>query len=327
MDNTASGCYLALPRERNLNSATVGIILTLVFVTLEATQFVYFGGLFQRMSSFHFGALVFGSMIVLFVGATAIRDPQVLRNAWNNPRPVIAVNLCVVFALGAYLLSVQLVEPAVTYAISSAAMPVTTYVLYRLGVQEAEGMRNLTEGAGTFLLFVSILCLGYITVSGQSGFVRGGGALAAFGGGGLAIVDGVLFTWVLVISKRLNKVGIGPGAVLGLRLPLYVLAASVLTVAGVDAREPVPLADLAFFVLLGLLLTVPPLYALQKAVSMVSTLTISSLTVLGPFVIFALQSMEGRVDYSQATLVGLVTYSFASLLSATGAVRTATQSG
>lgn len=310
-----------------MNSAIVGIILTLVFVTLESTQFVYFGGLFQRMSSFHFGALVFGAMIVLFVGGTAIRNPQALRNAWNNPRPVIAVNLCVVFALGAYLLSVQLVEPAVTYAISSAAMPVTTYALYRLGVQEGEGMRNLTEALGTFGLFISILYLGYITVSGDSGFVRGGGALAAFGGAGLAIVDGVLFTWVLVISRRLNTAGIGPAAVLGLRLPLYVLAASVLTLAGVDARAPVPLPDIAVFVLLGLLLTVPPLYALQKAVSMVSTLTISSLTALGPFVIFALQIMEGRVEYSQATLIGLAIYSLASVLSAIGAVRAATRTG
>ena len=99
----------------------------------------------------------------------------------------------------------------------------------------------------------------------------------------------------------------------------------MLTIAGVDAREPVALPDVAFFVLLGLLLTVPPLYALQKAVSLVSTLTISSLTALGPFVIFALQIMEGRVDYSQATLVGLAIYSIASLLSAVGAVRGATQ--
>ena len=306
-----------------MNTAVVGVLLTLLFVFLEATQFVYFGGLFQRISSFHFGALVFGSMIVLFVGGTAIRNPQALRIAWNNPRPVIAVNLCVVFALGAYLLSVQLVEPAVTYAISSAAMPVTTYLLYRLGVREGEGMRNRIEGLGIFLLFVSILYLGYVTISGQSGFVRGGSTAAAIGGVGLAIVDGVLFTWVLVISQRLNKVGIGPGAVLGLRLPLYVLAASALTIAGVDAREPLPPSDIIVFVLLGLLLTVPPLYALQKAVSMVSTLTISSLTALGPFVIFALQTVEGRVDFSGATLVGLAIYSLAALLSAVGAVRAA----
>ncbi|MEM8686454.1 MAG: hypothetical protein AAGF81_03930 [Pseudomonadota bacterium] len=310
-----------------MNSAIVGILLTLVFVTLEAMQFVYFGGLFQRMSSFQFGALVFGTVTVLFLGTIAIRSPETLRTAWNNPRPVLAVNLCVVLALGAYLLSVQLVEPAVTYAISSAAMPVTTYVLFRLGVREGEGMRNLAEGAGTFCLFVSILYLVTITVSGHSGFVRGGGTMAAIGGASLALLDGVLFTWVLVISKRLNTVGIGPAAVLGLRLPLYVLVAAALSVAGVDARAPLPAWDIAVFVLLGVMLTVPPLYALQKAVSLVSTLTISSLTALGPFVIFALQVVEGRVDYSQATLAGLFLYSLASVLSAIGAVRAATRAG
>jgi len=308
-----------------LNAAIAGVFLTLTFVLLESVQFVYFGGLFQHISSFHFGALVFGSIVVLFVGGTAIRSPQTLRNAWNNPRPLIALNVCVIFALGAFLLSVQLVEPAATYAISSAAMPVTTYVLYRLGVQEGEGMRNRVEGLGTCLLFLSIFYLGFITITGQSGFVRGGGTAAAVGGVLLALVDGVLFTWVLVHSQRLTKVGVGPGAVLGLRLPLYVMVAGALALAGVDAREPVPPAEIAVFVLLGVLLTVPPLYALQKAVSLVSTLTISSLTALGPFVIFSLQAIEGRVDYSEATLIGLMIYSGASLLSAVGAVRAATK--
>ena len=185
-------------------------------------------------------------------------------------------------------------------------------------------MRNRTEGAGTFLLFVSIFYLAYVAISGQSGFVRGG-ATAAIAGILLAITDGVLFTWVLIHSQRLNRVGVGPGAVLGLRLPLYVLAASTLAFAGVDPRDPLPHAELALFVLIGLLLTVPPLYALQKAVAMVSTLTISSLTALGPFVIFALQIAEDRVDYSVATLAGVAIYSLASILSAIGAVRGATK--
>ena len=54
---------------------------------------------------------------------------------------------------------------------------------------------------------------------------------------------------------------------------------------------------------------------------MISTLTVSALTALGPFVIFALQMIEGRVDYSTATLIGLAVYCAGSLLSATGAVR------
>ncbi len=47
-----------------MNRTLSGVVLTLVFVVLESTQFVYFGGLFQRMSSFHFGALVFGAFLV-----------------------------------------------------------------------------------------------------------------------------------------------------------------------------------------------------------------------------------------------------------------------
>ena len=72
--------------------------------------------------------------------------------------------------------------------------------------------------------------------------------------------------------------------------------------------------------MIGLLLTVPPLYTLQKAISMISTLTVSALTALGPFVIFALQMIEGRVDYAPATLVGLAIYFAGALLSAMGAV-------
>ena len=82
-------------------------------------------------------------------------------------------------------------------------------------------------------------------------------------------------------------------------------------------------SEIAFFVLIGLLLTVPPLYTLQKAIAMISTLTVSALTALGPFAIFALQMIEGRVAYSTATLAGLAIYFAGSLLSAAGAVRAA----
>ena len=59
---------------------------------------------------------------------------------------------------------------------------------------------------------------------------------------------------------------------------------------------------------------------------MISTLTVSALTALDPFVIFALQALEGRVDYSTATLLGLSIYLVGALLSAGGAVRAAAQS-
>ena len=45
-----------------------GLLWATAYVVLEATQFVYFGVLFQRMSSFLFGFLVFGIIAVAFVG-------------------------------------------------------------------------------------------------------------------------------------------------------------------------------------------------------------------------------------------------------------------
>ncbi|MEM7225625.1 MAG: hypothetical protein AAF495_21785 [Pseudomonadota bacterium] len=307
-----------------MNRAVLGVLLALVFVCLESMQFVYFGGLFQRMSSFLFGFLVFSITVIGFVGWTALTDPRQIRAAFENPKPLIGVNLAAAFAFGAYLTSVQLIEPAVTYTISAGAMPITTYVLYRCGLREGEPMRNTMEGLGNALLFCGIVFLAVITVLGQSGFVRGGWEVGV-AGVLLAIMDGVFFTFVLVFSQRLDRVGVGAGAVLGLRLPLYIAVAGTFVLFEVDNKAPLGASEIALYVLIGLLLLIPPLYTLQKAISMISTLTISALTALGPFVIFGLQMFEGRVDYAPATLVGLSIYFAGALLAASGAVKAATQ--
>jgi hypothetical protein len=62
---------------------------------------------------------------------------------------------------------------------------------------------------------------------------------------------------------------------------------------------------------------------LQRAVALISTLTIGALTALGPFIIFGLQLIEGRVDYAPATLAGLGLYSIGAVLAALGAVTAA----
>ncbi|MEM7562174.1 MAG: hypothetical protein AAF353_03880 [Pseudomonadota bacterium] len=307
-----------------MNKAMLGVLLAILFVSLESVQFVFFGSLFQRMSSFQFGFLVFGITVVGFVGWTACRDPAQIRNALAHPQSLIGINVMAVLAFGAYLMSVQLVEPAITYTVSSGVMPITAWVLYKLGFGEGEEMRNWMERFGILALFVGIVYLGYITITGQSGFVRGD-QVVAIAGILLAIADGIFFTLVLVFSQRLSKAGVGAGAVLGLRLPLYVSVAGICVLYEVDYKESLAVSEIALYVLIGLLLTIPPLYALQKAISLVSTLTISILTALGPFIIFGLQLIEGRVDYSSATLIGLSIYFAGSSVAAVGAVKAATR--
>ncbi len=85
-----------------MNKSTIGVILTLLFVLLESTQFVYFGGLFQKMSSFLFGFLVFGLIVILFVGWTVLFNRRQLEITLQQPRLLLAVNAGAVVTFTAY---------------------------------------------------------------------------------------------------------------------------------------------------------------------------------------------------------------------------------
>lgn len=302
----------------------LGVMLILAFVLLEALQYVFFGAVFQRLSSFLLGFLVFSAASAGLVGWAAATRREQLTIALGRPGLLVAVNLAAMFAWAAYLMSVQLIEPAIAYTIGVGIMPITAYVAHRFGVREGDPMRNRTEALGNALIFLAIAYLAVVTIFGQSGFVRGGPAIAA-AGIALALTDGILFTWMLIFSSRLDRAGVGPAALLGLRQILYIAAAGSLAALGVDAKSALPWTEVALYAGVGLLLTVPPLYALQKAISLISTLTISALTALGPFIIFGLQVIEGRVTYSDATLFGLVFYFAGALLAASGALRASTR--
>ncbi|MBT4889054.1 MAG: hypothetical protein HON65_05835 [Rhodospirillales bacterium] len=310
-----------------MDKAFLGVIWAFAFVFLESFQAVFFGGLFQSLSPYLFGFLVFGITSLGFVGWTALKKPQHIKNALNNPRPLIAINIAATIAVMSYLVSIKLIEPAIAYCISAGAMPITTYVLFRLGVREGEGMRNRFEAAGNALLFCGIVYLAGITITGSSGFVREGAWEIALIGVLLAVLDGVLFTWVLVYGQRLDKVGVGPDAVFGLRFMFYICAAGGLALTDPAPAGQYEFSELSMLVLIGLLLTIPPLYALQRAIALISTLTISAFTSLGPFIIFALQMMEGRVEYSTQTLIGLIIYSAGAMIASIGAYKAATNGG
>ncbi len=308
-----------------MNRAIAGILWGSAFVVLESIQFVFFGGIFQRMSSFLFGFLVFGLAVFFFVGWTSIRAPGQLKTAFANPKLLFAINLTATLAWIAFLSSVQLIEPAVAYTIGAGVMPMTAYLAFRCGVPEGEAMRSRTEALGNLLVLFGILYLSVITIAGWSGFVRGS-SMVAFAGVLFAIADGVLFTWLLIYCQRMDRAGVSSGAVFGLRFPLYVLVAGSLAALGADKKMALSPGEIAIIVAIGFALVIPPLYALQRAVSMISTLTISALTALGPFVIFGLQMIEGRVEHSLATLVGLVVYFTGALLAAFGAVQATAKS-
>lgn len=299
------------------SAITLGILYASLNVLIECVQFVYFGALFQRMNPFIFGFLVFGLTSAGLIGWTAIKNPQELRAGFANLQTLIAVNLGAVVTFTCYLWSVQLIEPAITFTISAGCMPIASYIFHRLGMREGGGMRNRTESLGHILLTIAVIFLALATLTGAIGFTRVGPASALLGVV-FAVLDGVFFMLILVYSQRLSRAGVGTAAVLGLRMPLYVIVTGAMATT---VTHTLSVQHTVIFVFFGFLLSIPPLYLLQKAVPLISTHTLSIIFAFGPFIIFILQFFEGRVDFAAATLVGLALYSAGAILSVTGAAK------
>ncbi|MDJ0943081.1 MAG: hypothetical protein QNJ30_06435 [Kiloniellales bacterium] len=305
-----------------MNAGVQGLLWCLAFVTLEAVQAVYFGGVLQRMDSFLIGSLVFGICAAGAIGLTLLRRPEEIALALADPTALAFANICAAGGWIAYLLAVQLVEPAVAFAVFSGSVPLTTLVAARLGMPGATSVRNRLEVAGLVIIALGLAVLIFSTLAGWSGFVRGSPSVA-LAGIALSIASGSLISLLLLYAGRLDRRGVGPMAQIGLRFPLYILLSVGGTALGLDAKGPVPVEDVALAVVFGLLVMALPIYAMQKAVSLVSALTIGAMTSLGPVLVFGFQMVEGRVDFARATLTGLLIYFAGALLTAAGSSKAA----
>lgn len=309
-----------------MNAGVQGLLWCLTFVALEAVQAVYFGSVFQRMDSFLIGSLVFGISASAAIGLTLLRRPEEITLALADPGALALVNLYSAGAWIAYLLAVQLIEPAVVFAIFSGSVPLTTLAAARLGMPQASSARNRLEALGISIIALGLAVLIFITLAGWSGFVRGGPSVAA-AGVTLSTASGSLISLLLLYARRLDRRGVGPVAQFGLRFPLYVLLSVGGIALGLDAKGPVTGEDVVLVVIVGLFLMAFPIFAMQKAVALVSVLTIAAMTSLGPVLVFGFQMIEGRVDHAPATLTGLLVYFVGALLATAGSSKAAGRGG
>ncbi|WP_119459927.1 hypothetical protein [Rhodospirillaceae bacterium SYSU D60014] len=305
-----------------MSAGAWGLVWCFTFVILEAAQAVFFGGLFQRMDSFLIGSMVFGLTAAGAATWTYLRDPKQIVQAFANRDALIGINMSAAGGWIAYLVAIQLIEPAVAFTIFSGTVPLTALLAARFGVPEASSVRNRLEMLGNVVLAFGLVVLIAITLAGQSGFVRGGVPVAATGIA-LATLSGALITWMLFYCRRLDRAGVGPVAQLGLRFLVYIALSLGGVALGLDTKGEAPIREIAFAVVFGLLVMAFPIYAMQMAVTLVSSLTIGAVTALGPLFVFGFQIMEGRVEYAQATLFGLGIYFIGALTAAIGSAHAA----
>lgn len=298
----------------------LGLLFCLVFVTLEAFQAVYLGSVFQNTDSFLVGAGVFGISVFACTVITAFFRAAELAASIRSWKIVSALNVFAATTWCTYFLAIQLIEPAIVFTIFSGMVPLGTVIAAWCGLPEARTVRRRADLVGNLFILLALLFLGAVTVSGHSGFVRGGW-LTGFAGVALSVVSGLCTAFVILLSARLNRKGVGPLAQFGLRFILYTAVALAAYAMGLDDKgigiEPLKFAML---ILVGLGVIALPLYLVQKAIPLLNPSIIAAMTALGPVMVFSMQVVERRVDYSAATLTGLVVYMAGALLAVYGSV-------
>jgi drug/metabolite transporter (DMT)-like permease len=93
------------------------------------------------------------------------------------------------------------------------------------------------------------------------------------------------------------------------------------TSLGLDWKGLVDPAGLLAVVLIGFAIMAFPVFAMQKAISLISTLTLGAITALGPLFVFLFQIVDGRAAYAPATMAGLMIYFAGVVLAAYGGAR------
>ena len=303
-----------------MNNATLGLIWAFSFVILEAAQAVVFAGVFQDYDSFLIGGAVFGFTAAGALIWAKVRSAEQLKIAWANRASLFGLNLSTALVWIAYFFALQMIEPAVVFTVFSGLIPIAIVIASACGVPEASPLRNRVEGVGLITVVIGVGYLAVITLLGQSGFVRGGWT-AAMVGLLLTCVSAVSLAAMMIYSRRLDRLGIAPVAQYALRFPLYIVVALSAAWLGLDGKGPVDPSGLLAVVVIGFAIMAFPVFAMQKAISLMSTLTLAAITALGPLFVFLFQIVEGRVAYAPATMTGLMIYCAGAVLAAYGGAR------
>ena len=129
------------------------------------------------------------------------------------------------------------------------------------------------------------------------------------------LVSGASITVSLLYCKRLHDHGVNAEVVTSVRYVLLILVAGRVVwhkggLGGIGSA-----GEAATLTALATVLIVLPLYAFQVGIALTAPLTANVLRALGPVFVFALQQIDGRLTYSTPTLIGILAYSAAAILS------------
>jgi len=286
----------------------------LVFCLSQAFRDVYFGHVFQGVDFFAIILLAFLASTILFTTVPLIRDRGAFKRLRGHGRTVLMMNLTTALAWSCYFFGLSHLEPSIVNTVHSGMGPLTVVALAALGVRLAKTDRvGWSEDFGYAGIALSLVALAWVVLSGRAGL--GGGETITCLGLAALLISGASITVSLLYCKRLHDHGVNAEVVTSVRYGFLILTATGVVwhkggLQGIDS-----IGEAATLTALATVLIVLPLYAFQVGIALTTPLTANVLRALGAVFVFALQQVDGRLTTSAPTLIGILAYSAAAILS------------
>jgi drug/metabolite transporter (DMT)-like permease len=292
----------------------LGPALVLVFCLSQAFRDVYFGHAFQGVDFFAIILLAFLASTILFTAIPLVRDRRAFQKLRGHGGTVLMMNLTTALAWSCYFFGLSHLEPSIVNTMHSGMGPLTVVALAAFGVRLAKtGHVRWPEYLGYAGIALSLLVLTWVVLAGRSGLAAS--ETTALLGLVALLVSGASITVSLLYSKRLHDHGVNAEVVTSVRYGLLILIAAAVVWHKGGFQGIGSIGEAATLTALATVLIVLPLYAFQVGIALTAPLTANVLRALGPVFVFALQQADGRLGTSAPTLIGILAYSAAAILS------------
>lgn len=290
----------------------LGVLLILVFVTAGAARDVFFGGVFQQFRFFEVVLVAFGMATAVFLVALVLFHRHQLAAIAGAWREAVATNLGTAAAWLSFFFALKLLEPAVVQTLHFGMGSVTLVLMGALGLHIARPARiRPIEAMVQVLILATLAALAAVVMLDLSGLPDRPTANNALGIA-LALASGVFISLSTDVTKRMNERGVSPEGVLAVRFIGIILVAGIAVAISPDNGEAARLGDwraVTGLAAAAMVLVVLPLYALQLGLARTSSVSAWVLMALGPCMVFAIQGLDDRLDYSPYTLGCIVAFS------------------
>ncbi len=286
-----------------------GPLMTVLFVFVQATRDVYFGGVFQELDWFEIILLAFPVTTALFLVITVLYSPHQFARLKLRLPSLIGMNIATTSTWACYFAALRHLEPSMVNTLFGATGLLTAVVLVgtKTGIVRESRIRPLE-----YLFYLGLTCtvvsVWATVLTGHSGFAVPVGA--GFLGLCLTMASGAANTFSTLFERRMNEKGVSAVAIVGTRFIALSLLACIIEFLDDGGSEVLASDHFITIIVAVILLIILPSLIAQIAVAATSPITLKAIMALSPVIVFMLQYFDPRISYSGATLFCIVSYAF-----------------